>query len=347
MSLLNNPSQLLVKNSGVLEAERILVVQPENDGFIAHCLTLSTATIAVYTTNEAIRSHLSEAGLCDGNVSYAEVIPMEGAAPDTVILYLQKSREYMNYLLAMIFSRLAENGRVLLVGENRCGIKSWQQRLAIFGDVSKIDSARHCALFSLIPEGKSESFIIEDWKASFVEVVNDAEVQAVTLPGVFSHGRLDKGTRLLLETIHSGMKGDILDFGCGSGVVGAWLGKRFPDARVTLLDNDAMALASTRETCRINGVEPVAVIASDGLDTVRGRYNVIVSNPPFHDGVGTQYETTEQFLRQSKGLLKPKGRLIIVANSFLRYEPIIEAVFGHCRTLAKREGFSVYEAFNR
>ncbi|MCK5895142.1 MAG: class I SAM-dependent methyltransferase [Endozoicomonadaceae bacterium] len=347
MSLLTNSSQLLVKNSEMLEAERILVVQPEKDSFITQLLALSSATVDVYTTSEAVRFNLSAAGIRDENVSYDEVVPMDREVPDTVILYLQKSREYMNYLLAMILPLVAETGQILLVGENRCGIKSWQKRLAVFGKVGKIDSARHCSLFSLTLTGKPESFVMEDWKAFFRETVNDTEVQAVTLPGVFNHGQLDKGTRLLLETFDVGLSGDILDFGCGSGVVGAWLGKRFSGTRVTLLDNDAMALASTRETCRINGVEPMAIIASDGLANVRGSYHVIVSNPPFHDGVRTQYETTEQFLRQSKMFLKPKGRLRMVANSFLRYQPMIEAVFGHCRTLKKRDGFSVYEASNR
>ncbi|WP_345198895.1 class I SAM-dependent methyltransferase [Kistimonas scapharcae] len=346
MNVLTNPSQLLVKNSDALEAERILVVQPENDNFVPQLSQQGAASVNVYTTSEVVRSRLSDLGVNEACLAYGECIPDQKEKPDTIIVYLQKSREFMNYLLAMSLPLLSDNGHLLLVGENSSGIKSWQKRLAVYGDVEKIDSARHCSLYVLTPTVKPSPFVIVDWKASFEEVLHDVCVKAVTLPGVFNHGRLDVGTRLLLETMEAGFKGDILDFGCGSGVVGAWLAKRFPGVRLFLLDNDAMALAATRETCRINEVDPVAVIASDGLENVRGRFNAIVSNPPFHEGVKTQYETTEQFLRESKSLLKPKGRLRIVANSFLRYPPIIEAVFGHCHVLVKRDGFTVYEAFN-
>ncbi len=346
MNVLTNPSQLLVKNSDVLEAERILVVQPENDHFVPQLSQQGAASVNVYTTSEAVRSRLADLGVNEECLAYGACIPGQKEKPDTIIVYLQKSREFMNYLLAMCLPLLPDNGRLLLVGENSHGIKSWQKRLATYGDVEKIDSARHCSLYVLTLAVKHSQFVIDDWKASFEEVVNDVCIKAVTLPGVFNHGRLDVGTRLLLETMETGFKGDILDFGCGSGVVGTWLAKRFPGIRLSLLDNDAMALAATRETCRINEVEPVAVIGSNGLENVRGRFNAIVSNPPFHEGVKTQYETTEQFLRESKSLLKTRGRLRIVANSFLRYPPIIEAVFGHCHVLAKRDGFTVYEAIN-
>ncbi|WP_211829182.1 class I SAM-dependent methyltransferase [Kistimonas asteriae] len=346
MNVLTNPSQLLVKNSDVLEAERILVIQPENDGFVPRLCQQGSVSVNVFTTSEAVRSRLVDLGVSDACIAYGECIPAPEEKPDTVILYLQKSREFMSYLLAMSLPLLTDNGRLLLVGENGSGIKSWQKRLAAYGDVEKIDSARHCSLYVLTPVDKPSPFVINDWKASFEEVVHDVCIMAETLPGVFNHGRLDVGTRLLLETMEAGFKGDVLDFGCGSGVVGAWLAKRFPGIRLSLLDNDAMALAATRETCRINDVDPVAVIASNGLESVRGRFNAIVSNPPFHEGVKTQYETTEQFLKASKSLLKPKGRLRIVANSFLRYPPIIETVFGHCHVLAKRDGFTVYEAIN-
>ena len=51
----------------------------------------------------------------------------------------------------------------------------------------------------------------------------DGPLKVVSLPGVFSHGRLDRGTALLLEHLDKLPSGHLLDFGCGAGVLGAAL----------------------------------------------------------------------------------------------------------------------------
>ena len=61
-------------------------------------------------------------------------------------------------------------------------------------------------------------------------------VNGYPTPGVFSHGRLDAGTRALLEVMRrfpvAGRR--VLDFACGSGVIGAFLSALEPTARVGL-----------------------------------------------------------------------------------------------------------------
>ncbi len=61
----------------------------------------------------------------------------------------------------------------------------------------------------------------------------------------------------------------------------------------------------------------------------------------------TDYRTTETLLAEAVRHLRPGGELRLVANSFLRYPPLIEAAFGNCRTLAERDGFKVYSARRR
>ena len=182
---------------------------------------------------------------------------------------------------------------------------------------------------------KIESFDIE---------VADTAVQVRSLPGVFSHGRLDAGTRLLLETLaKEKVQGEVLDFGCGAGIIGSWLGNRHPGCQLSLLDTEAMALESSRQTLTANDLEG-QVIASHGLGAVSGKYDWIISNPPFHEGVKTRYDVTEAFLADCRRHLGRGGQLRIVANSFLKYAPLIKQAFGHCQELARRDGFTIYGA---
>jgi len=171
----------------------------------------------------------------------------------------------------------------------------------------------------------------------------DGPLTVISLPGVFSHGRLDRGTALLLEHLDGLRGGQVLDFGCGAGVVGASLKRRYPQSQLTLLDVDAFAAASSRMTLEANGLE-ADVITGDGIDAAPLHLDAIVSNPPFHTGVHTNYQASENLLRKAAKHLRKGGELRIVANSFLRYQPLIEEHLGMCAVRAEGQGFRIYRA---
>ena len=89
------------------------------------------------------------------------------------------------------------------------------------------------------------------------------------------------------------------------------------------------------------------VLASDGIHGAPSGLSAIISNPPFHSGVHTSYAASETLLREAARHLQPGGELRIVANSFLRYSPLIEEHLGTCQTLAEAEGFRIYRARRR
>jgi 16S rRNA (guanine1207-N2)-methyltransferase len=135
----------------------------------------------------------------------------------------------------------------------------------------------------------------------------------------------------------------LLDFGCGAGVLGAAVKRRYPHNQVTLLDVDAFAAASSRLTLAANGLE-ADVITGDGIDAAPMGLSAILSNPPFHVGVHTDYFATENLLRKAAKHLKNGGELRLVANSFLKYQPLIEEHLGVCAIKAEGQGFRIYRA---
>jgi len=112
---------------------------------------------------------------------------------------------------------------------------------------------------------------------------------------------------------------------------------------VTLLDVDAFATASSRLTLAANGLE-AEVLTGDGIDAAPMGLNAILSNPPFHVGVHTDYFATENLLRKAAKHLKNGGELRLVANSFLKYQPLIEEHLGVCAIKAEGNGFRIYRA---
>ncbi len=259
---------------------------------------------------------------------------------DSAVLFLPKSRELADYLLQALATHLA--GRALyLVGEKRGGIERAARQLAAYGKPRKLDSARHCQLWQVTIEQAPDIPDLGALAQRFELALNDGPLQVLSLPGVFSHGRLDHGSALLLEHLDDLPQGHLLDFGCGAGILGAVLKRRNPDCAVSLLDVDAFAIESSRMTLAVNGLE-AEVIAGDGVDAAPTRLAAIISNPPFHTGVHTDYQASEHLLRQAARHLEPGGELRLVANSFLKYPPLIEQHLGRCHTLDERGGFRIY-----
>ncbi len=264
------------------------------------------------------------------------------AAFDSAVLFLPKSRELTDYLLQALAARLA-GGELYLVGEKRGGIERAAKQLAVYGRPRKLDSARHCQLWQVTVDNAPAAPDLHSLAQRFELPLADGPLQVISLPGVFSHGRLDRGSALLLEQLDGLPQGHLLDFGCGAGVLGATLKRRYPQSQLTLLDVDAFAVESSRLTLAANGLE-AEVIAGDGIDAAPTGLAAIVSNPPFHSGVHTNYQASEHLLRQAARHLDKGGELRLVANSFLRYPPLIEQHLGPCKTLTEADGFRIYSA---
>ena len=217
---------------------------------------------------------------------------------DLVILLFPKSKAELAFTLATIASYLVENCKVLFVGEKKGGVQSAPKLGQHFlNNCQKVDAARHCLLFAGIvrEEQLNKKFNLEDWFKEYKVTIDDIKITIASLPGVFSQQKLDVGTSLLLNNLPKNLTGKVLDFGCGAGVISCFIGKKYPTSLLSLLDVSALALTSAEKTLALNGIQ-ATTFPSNSLNNVEGQYQHIVSNPPFHQGVNTHYQATEDFL---------------------------------------------------
>ncbi|MBX3245651.1 MAG: methyltransferase [Myxococcales bacterium] len=172
----------------------------------------------------------------------------------------------------------------------------------------------------------------------------DAEgLTLVSLPGVFAEGRLDDATALLLAHLELPSTGRLLDLGCGAGPLGLAAKRRASGLEVWLADADDFAVEAARRGAAANGLD-VEVRSSDLYEALPGRFDVIVSNPPFHHGVGTEYEVTRRLIREAPAHLHPRGELWLVANAFLPWAETLDEVFAEVTTIAETRRFRVVRA---
>ena len=341
----SNISQVLLRNSEMLGAKTPLFINLMADGFIEqYILENPNSKIHCHNTNYidymAINSKVDQAVV---KTSFDSEYKSE-SKHDLVIISFPKSKDELAFTLAMVAPFLLNDCKIILVGEKKSGVQSSPKLTEHFlQQCQKIDAARHCLVFAGVvnAESISKPFVLDNWYKQYQMTVNGVDLTIASLPGVFSQKKLDVGTSLLLNNLPETMHDNVLDFGCGAGVISCFIGKKFPSTQLSLLDVSALAITSAKKTLALNGLSG-EVFASNSLSKVTKKYQHIVSNPPFHQGTKTSYQATEDFLAGIKQHISPRGNITIVANSFLQYLPVMQQHIGATKQLTSQQGFSIY-----
>lgn len=137
---------------------------------------------------------------------------------------------------------------------------------------------------------------------------NDKKYSAYSDNGVFSKDKFDYGTRLLLDSIDiSKLSGNVLDLGCGIGVVGIILGTINKNINIDMVDINERALSLVRDNLTLNKVK-ANVFSSDVYSNIDKKYDYIITNPPIRAGK----EVVRKFLLGGFDYLNDNGILYFV-----------------------------------
>jgi len=336
------PSQLILRNRAALTAGDILLFNAPPDHLFQE---LGAGRVGIWCQDFGEYRWFIDHGARSG----FGVLPEAGALPAQVILFQPREKERLELLLHFLAAGLPAGGILWLVGANQSGIGSAGKYLKkYFASATKADNARHCKVFCASRAIPPPPFLLSDYQQKWLLGAPGEELRLVSLPGVFSHGRLDRGTALLLETLADlrGAEcpaGRVLDFACGIGVLGLSLLKRDPTLELTLLDSSALALESVRQTVQANDLQ-ATVLPSDGLAEVNRRYDWIISNPPFHRGVSRDFDVSRRLFEQSARVLTRQGKILLVCNRNLPYDKWLADHFSLVETLAGNNEYKVLRA---
>ncbi|MFG6655964.1 23S rRNA (guanine(1835)-N(2))-methyltransferase RlmG [Scandinavium sp. M-37] len=165
---------------------------------------------------------------------------------------------------------------------------------------------------------------------------------------VFSRTGLDIGARFFMEHLPSDLEGEIVDLGCGNGVVGLSLLERNPLANVVFVDESPMAVSSSRMNVEANMPEALdrcEFMINNALSGVEPfRFNAVLCNPPFHQQHALTDNIAWEMFHHARRCLKINGELVIVANRHLDYFHKLKKIFGNCTTIATNQKFVILKA---
>jgi len=157
--------------------------------------------------------------------------------------------------------------------------------------------------------------------------------------GVFSKKKIDYGSAVLAEYMQVGKDDEVLDLGCGIGVIGC-VAATLTQKKIVLVDINSRAVQLARKNTQ--SLQHVSVLQSDGYEKLSGeKFHVILLNPPQSAGKKVCFSMIEG----AKEHLYASGSLQVVARhnkggeTFHRY---MKEVFGNVETLCRKGGYRAY-----
>ena len=260
------------------------------------------------------------------------------------VIRLPKGREAQQMVLHAVAARLAPDAVCYVHGHNDEGIKSAKRPCEeVFLEAQAVDARRHCRIWECRGDravGKGE---LADWMTEVSAKIPGGHLTWNSWPGLFAHGRLDHGTQQLLRALPKFEPGTaILDWACGAGVVAKAVLERSPGVTVDMLDLDALALHAARQ----NVPEAGGAWLSDGWLGVPEdrRWDVIITNPPWHAGVSTDWTALQDLIKTAPARLNPSGSLWMVTQRNVRVEVPLKSGFRKVKQVVSTPGFRVWHA---
>ncbi len=182
----------------------------------------------------------------------------------------------------------------------------------------------------------------------FTDSVIGYELCFRSCDSIFSKNKIDDGTRALLEAISNTqtLSGKGLDIGCGLGVVGIALIKKF-GVFMDMIDINNTAVSLTKENLIKNNVQHSAnAFYSDGFENVKENYDFIVTNPPIKTGKKLLFSLMDG----AKEHLKDGAPLILVIRKDHGMESLknyLIKIFGNAEILDRNKGYYILKSIKK
>jgi 23S rRNA (guanine1835-N2)-methyltransferase len=260
---------------------------------------------------------------------------------DLVIIKLPKSLEYAKYLLIESEKMLKTGGRIICGAKSKALTSSFYSFFKSFAEMQSSPAQKKSRLVYLKNCSPGE------WEEKTFKFEG---ISVHSLPGTFSHGRADLGSMLLLQNLLPRLDAvkpkNLLDLGCGNGILSAVVQNCIPEIAVTALDDSYQAIVSARRTIKDLGKNTFiwSDIAAAEIDE---KFELILINPPFHQQGSIAVESARNMFSKAARLLAADGELWIVANRHLGYHKLLNSLFSHLTIEFEDKGYAIYSAHQK
>ncbi|AZN97783.1 class I SAM-dependent methyltransferase [Mesorhizobium sp. M9A.F.Ca.ET.002.03.1.2] len=266
---------------------------------------------------------------------------LEGEGFDAALVLAGRHRGQNELRIAEAMERTTPGGLIVVAGAKDDGIASLRKRIDELVPLDGNLPKHHGIAFWFRRPADAAA-------AAALRATNPAllvEGRFRTAPGMFSFDKIDAGSKLLVENLPNDLRGSVADFCAGWGYVAAEVAAGSPGIlALDLYEADFDALEAAKGNLGSTVAEPNFFWIDLLSEPVERRYDAIVMNPPFHRSRAAEPEIGAGMIRAAAKALKPGGRLFMVANRQLPYEPALTVAFSSHAEIARDGMFKVLAA---
>ncbi|MFA0812962.1 class I SAM-dependent methyltransferase [Microbulbifer epialgicus] len=261
-----------------------------------------------------------------------------------IVYSVSKEKAIVHHIINQAPHFLGEGGELVLLGEKQSGIKSYAAKAA-----ERLGTAKQ-----LQKHGNEYSSTNRVDHPSAGELIGELDYPQLrslpelnglySKPGLFGWNKVDKGSALLAQQLTTELPKEgahIVDLGCGYGYLSAQLAP-LGKFHFTATDNNAAALHACERNFHSLGMEGVVLPSDAGSELESGIADLVLCNPPFHQGFQVEGDLTDRFLQHSARLLKMTGTALFVVNEFIPLAKKGPHYYSEVQLVTREKGFCVY-----
>lgn len=230
---------------------------------------------------------------------------------------------------------LKPGGRLLAATDDKKG--EWLNRVLrdVFGNSSISHTLKREGVCFMSKRTKAKAEV-RDHHHEIRARLRDRALLFESRPGTFGYRGLDAGTRALADGVEV-REGDVaLDIGCGYGAIGVAIAPVC--ARVVMIDSSSRAVAlAVRNAARNGAANAEVLLRADVEDPTVSAFDLVVTNPPYY----SNWRIAQSFVASASAVLKPGGRLWIVAKAAGQHAELLTERFKDVRTIPTESGHSL------
>ncbi len=318
-----------------------------NDSFGALAVPLhSYSPVAIsdsYLSQQATRDNLKINGFADSSVQLQDSLAVSDGHIDVLLIKVPKTLALLQYQLQKLRPRLCESSHIIVAGMIKALPASvWGLLERYLGPTSTSLAQKKSRLIFVKWDG---GLTVPDNRYPVCYQLEDSPYLISNHANVFSRDSLDIGTRFFLRHLPGSSEPlDIIDLGCGNGVVGLMAGVHNPKASICFIDESFMAVASAEDNFRraFGNSRNAQFLIADGLTrTAAQSADRVFCNPPFHQQHAIGGHIAATLFQGACRVLRKNGQLWVIGNRHLNYHLPLKKLFGNVAVVASNDKFVI------